>query len=157
MEQTANERLAERRTGFHVRLVTEAKAKTTDAVRDTLDILVTDRRGYEAPYESFSGGEQFMLDLALREALGELLAARAGVQDPPMLIIDEGWGSLDPHFIRTCADALANVIESGRFGLVLAVTHVQDLIDLFEHKLVISGGADGCARIVRAAPLAAAA
>jgi exonuclease SbcC len=157
IEHTANERLAERRTGFHVRLVTEAKAKTTDAVRDTLDILVTDRRGYEAPYESFSGGEQFMLDLALREALGELLAARAGVQDPPMLAIDEGWGSLDPHFIRTCADALRNVIASGRFGLVLAVTHVQDLIDLFEHKLVVSGGADGSARIVRSSPLAAAA
>jgi DNA repair exonuclease SbcCD ATPase subunit len=157
IEQSANQLLAELRSGFRVRLVTEAKAKTTDSVRDTLDILVTDRRGYEAPYESFSGGEKFMLDLSLREAFGELLAARAGVKDAPLLVIDEGWGALDPHYVRACADALGKVIATGRFGLVLAVTHVQDLIDLFETKLAVSGGADGVARINRPGSLLAAA
>jgi exonuclease SbcC len=149
IEHASNQLLGELGSGFQVRLVTEAKAKTTDTVRDTLDILVTDRRGYEAPYEAFSGGEKFMLDLALREALGELLAERAGVSDAPILVIDEGWGALDPHYVRACAEVLGNVIASGRFGLLLTVTHVQDLMDLFETKLVVSGGADGAARICR--------
>ncbi|MGC4044160.1 MAG: hypothetical protein QM758_10205 [Armatimonas sp.] len=63
---------------MHVRLQTtrEAKSKGASAI-ETLDIILADDMGTR-PYELYSGGEAFRVNLALRVALSRTLARRAG-------------------------------------------------------------------------------
>jgi exonuclease SbcC len=58
---------------------------------ETLNIIVGDWAG-ERIYETYSGGEQLRIDFAIRFALVELLARRAGAK-VDWLTIDEGFGS----------------------------------------------------------------
>src|SRR5262249_49302432 len=120
-----NAMLADLSSPDRVRLDCEHSNNTNHNVRDTPHNWVTHREGLEAPSETFSGGEHFLLDIALREAFGELQAARANVDDAPMLVIDEGWGQLDSEHLKPFVDALSKVIESKKFSFVLVVSHVQ--------------------------------
>ena len=92
----ANE-LLERLSGgtMTVRFVTQAayKDKSRDDLRETLDIQISDGVGMR-DYEMFSGGEAFRVNFAIRLALSEVLAQRAGAR-LQTLVIDEGFGSQD--------------------------------------------------------------
>jgi exonuclease SbcC len=59
-------------------------------------IIVGDWAG-ERIYETYSGDEQLRIDFAIRFALAELLARRAGSK-VDWLTIDEGFGSQSDEF-----------------------------------------------------------
>ena len=134
IEQEANRLLAmASTTGMRVALVTQKAQKASDRIADTLDIMVTDNQG-ESPYEVYSGGERFEIDLCLRVALSWVLLQRAG---SPMetLIIDEGFGSLSPAHVSNVSALLANV--SQMFPLMIVISHVPAMADVLQARLTV--------------------
>lgn len=72
---------------------------------------------------TLSGGETFLVSLALALSLAETLAARGGA-DLDAIIIDEGFGTLDNESL----DTVASVLEDLSGGLMVGViTHVKEL------------------------------
>src|SRR5258708_37202808 len=93
LEDATNKLLSRMTDGrMNVRFDTQRTNKTGE-VRETLEIFISDELGTRA-YDMFSGGEGFRVNFALRIALSQFLARRAGAR-PQTLGIDEGFGSPD--------------------------------------------------------------
>ena len=123
-------------TTFRVELRTQKTLKSSDALRETLDILVSDR-STTREFLTFSGGERFRVSFALRWALAKLLANRLGAESR-LLVIDEPDG-LDAGGM----DGLAAVLRENAdtFSKVLLVSHNPLLASAFEQ--VVSVESDG--------------
>jgi DNA repair protein SbcC/Rad50 len=133
IEASANALLA-RMTGgrMHVRFNTQRETQAGDT-RETLDIQIGDELGTRA-YENFSGGEQFRVNFAIRVALSQLLARRAGTQ-LQTLIVDEGFGVLDAAGRERVVEAINAASED--FERILVVTHIEELKDAFPARIDI--------------------
>jgi exonuclease SbcC len=145
IEASANALLGRMTSGrMHVRFNTQKETQGGD-LRETLDIQIADELGTRA-YENFSGGEQFRVNFAIRVALSQLLARRAGTQ-LQTLIIDEGFGVLD----ASGRERLVEAINAAQYDFqrVLVVTHIEELKDLFPARIEIVKGADGSEIFVR--------
>lgn len=142
IEDRANE-LLERLTGGDMRVSfdTQRQLKSRDAVVETLDIHITDGAG-ERPYENFSGGEQFRVNFAIRLALSQILAKRAGAR-LQTLVIDEGFGSQDPHGRQRLVEAI-NAIQND-FARILVITHIDELRDAFPTRIEVAKALTGSA------------
>ncbi len=145
IEASANTLLA-RMTGgrMHVRFNTQKETQAGD-VRETLDIQIGDELGTRA-YENFSGGEQFRVNFAIRVALSQLLARRAGTQ-LQTLIVDEGFGVLDAAGRERVVEAIN--AASNDFERILVVTHIDELKDAFPARIDIVKGPAGSEIMVR--------
>ncbi len=146
LEAETNQILA-RLTGnqLHVQFLTQkagrsgsAKKKSTKLI-DTLEILIADARGTR-PYETYSGGEAFRINFAIRLALARLLAQRAGTS-LQMLIVDEGFGTQD---VEGCERLIAaiNAIASD-FSCILTVTHMPQFKEAFQHRIEVRKTSQG--------------
>lgn len=140
IERLANEMLAKMAGGrLAVRLDTQAEAKTTGTMQEVLRITVLDG-GVERPYQTYSGAERFMVDLALRVALSKFLAHRAGAEIR-LFVLDEGVGCADATNRQTIMQALEQV---GReFGKLICITHIEELKDRFPQRIEVTKGPDG--------------
>lgn len=139
LEETANRLLARMTDGrMHVRLDTQRDLRT-GGVTETLDILISDELGTRS-YESYSGGEAFRVNFAIRVALSQLLARRAGAQ-LRTLFIDEGFGTQDEMGRQRLVEAI-NAIQD-HFDLVLVITHIDELRDAFPVQIGVTKTLDG--------------
>ena len=94
IEAEANKLLSRMTNGrMSVSMITQRELKS-GSISETLDILIADENG-ERAYETFSGGEAFRVNFALRIALSKLLAHRAGA-NLRTLVMDEGLGRKMP-------------------------------------------------------------
>jgi exonuclease SbcC len=100
---------------------------------ERLDIVVSDAQGTRQ-LEAFSGGEAFRISFALRIALSKLLARRAG-RRLETLIIDEGFGTQDEEGREHLVEAINSV--SDEFRIILVITHIQEVRDLFPVQINI--------------------
>lgn len=133
LEELANDLLRRMTEGrMALRLITQ-KDKVTGGVIETLDIEIADELGTRS-YETFSGGEAFRINFALRVALSKLLARRAGAQ-LRTLFIDEGFGTQDRSGRARLVEAI-NAIQH-EFDLILVITHIDDLRDSFPVHIVV--------------------
>jgi exonuclease SbcC len=139
IEAAANALLT-RMTGgrMHVRFMTQKETQAGET-RETLDIQISDELGTRA-YEMYSGGEAFRVNFAIRIALSQLLARRAGTQ-VQTLIVDEGFGVLDAAGRERLVEAI-NAAQSD-FQRILVVTHIDELKDAFPARIEITKGPDG--------------
>ena len=139
IEAAANALLT-RMTGgrMHVRFMTQRETQAGET-RETLDIQISDELGTRA-YEMYSGGEAFRVNFAIRIALSQLLARRAGTQ-VQTLIVDEGFGVLDAAGRERLVEAI-NAAQSD-FQRILVVTHIDELKDAFPARIEITKGPDG--------------
>ena len=139
IEAEAN-RLLHRLTAGQMSVRLETQRETlAGAVRETLDIRIMDAKG-ERAYETYSGGEQFRINFALRIALSRLLARRAGAQ-LSTLIIDEGFGSQDAGGRERLVEVIHAIQDE--FARILVITHVEELRDAFPTRIEISGDPEG--------------
>jgi exonuclease SbcC len=140
IEERANE-LLDRLTGgeMQVTFATQRKLKSRDALAETLDIHIRDNAG-ERPYDNYSGGEQFRVNFAIRLALSQLLAKRAGSR-LQTLVIDEGFGSQDPNGRQRLIEAI-NTIQQD-FKRILIITHIDELRDAFPTRIEVLKSATG--------------
>lgn len=115
-----------------VEFLTQRDTKAGNTV-ETLDIKISD--GLDTrKYETYSGGEEFRINFAIRIALSKILARRAGAT-VRMLVLDEGFGTLD----EKGRERLAQVINaiSDEFEKIIVITHIQDLKDYFSNQIEI--------------------
>ena len=120
---------------LHVQFITQkaGKAKRTTKLIDTLEILIADASGTR-PYETYSGGEAFRINFAIRLALARLLAQRAGTA-LQMLIVDEGFGTQDQEGCDRLIAAI-NAIASD-FACILTVTHMPYFKEAFQARIEV--------------------
>jgi exonuclease SbcC len=140
IEERANQ-LLERLTGGDMRIIfdTQRKLKSRDAMAETLDIRIADKDG-ERPYDNYSGGEQFRVNFAIRLALSQLLARRAGAR-LQTLVVDEGFGSQDPQGRQRLVEAINAVRDE--FACILVITHIDELRDAFSTRIEVQKGLNG--------------
>ncbi|BAZ24292.1 exonuclease SbcC [Kalymmatonema gypsitolerans NIES-4073] len=125
---------------LHVQFITQRAGKSGKASKknakliDTLDILIADARGTRA-YETYSGGEAFRINFAIRLALAKLLAQRAGAA-LQLLIVDEGFGTQDAEGCDRLIAAI-NAIASD-FACILTVTHMPHLKEAFQARIEVN-------------------
>ncbi|MGD1714909.1 exonuclease subunit SbcC [Dapis sp. BLCC M172] len=127
---------------LHVQFVTQKATKGSKKNSkwiDTLDILIADTKGTR-PYETYSGGEAFRVNFAIRLALSKLLAQRSGTA-LRMLIIDEGFGTQDAEGCDRLIAAI-NAIAAD-FSCILTVTHIPHFKEAFQARIEVSKTAQG--------------
>ncbi len=121
--------------GMSVRFETLSpyKDKRREDLKETLDIQISDAAGTR-DYEMFSGGEAFRVNFAIRLALSEVLAQRAGAR-LQTLVIDEGFGSQDALGRQRLIEAI-NLVQQD-FAKVLVITHIDELKDAFPNRIEV--------------------
>lgn len=128
---------------LHVQFITQrsrnsARAGKSPAIApkfiETLDILIADARGTR-PYETYSGGEAFRVNFAIRLALARLLAQRSGTA-LQLLIVDEGFGTQD----EAGCDRLISAIQAiaSDFACILTVTHMPRFKEAFQTRIEVT-------------------
>ncbi|MGC1524796.1 MAG: AAA family ATPase [Phormidesmis sp.] len=124
---------------LHVQFVTQKTGRKSKKLIDTLDILIADVRGTR-PYETYSGGEAFRVNFAIRLAIARLLALRSGTA-LQMLIVDEGFGTQD----REGCDRLIAAIEAiaPDFSCILTITHMPHFREAFQTRIDVYKDEDG--------------
>ena len=142
IEVKANE-ILERLSGgeMHISFVTQQayKDKKREDLRETLEIQISDSTGMR-DYEMFSGGEAFRINFAIRLALSEVLAQRAGAR-LQTLVIDEGFGSQDEAGRQRLVEAI-NLVRAD-FAKILVITHIEALKDVFPTRIEVEKGPRG--------------
>ncbi len=139
IEEEANRLLARMTEGrMQARFETQRDTKQ-GATIETLDIHITDELGTRS-YETYSGGERYRIDFAIRIALSKLLAHRAGAQ-LQMLVVDEGFGTQD----AAGRDGLIGALNAIRddFACILVITHIQELREAFNVRIEVEKTSQG--------------
>ena len=111
-----------------------------ERIKDTLALMVLDQdMGDEMrSVHSLSGGESFLVSLALALGLASLSSNRVRVES---LFIDEGFGSLDADTLRVAMDALDGLQSQGR--KVGVISHVQEMTERIAVKVLVQRGPEG--------------
>ena len=105
---------------------------------ETFDILV--KAGARSDdFETFSGGEQFRISLALRLALSNILSKRMGGV-LKFLLLDEVSSNLDNKGL----DMFINIVKQlGEELKILVITHDEKLKERFEDIILVRKGPNG--------------
>lgn len=127
-----------------VRFETQRETKTKlesgeKGIIETLDIIISDEMG-ERPYENYSGGEQFRVNVAIRLALSKLLTRRAGAK-LQFLVIDEGFGTQDQEGRTKIVEVLDSIKND--FEKILIITHLEELKEEFPVRIEVSKNTEG--------------
>lgn len=139
LEETTNHLLMRMTDGrLTVRFDTQ-REKKTGGVIETFDILIADELGTR-DYSLYSGGEVFRINFAIRVAISQLLARRAGAK-LRTLFIDEGFGTQDDAGRERLVEAITAIQDD--FDLILVITHIDELRDAFPVRIEIEKMADG--------------
>jgi exonuclease SbcC len=84
------------------------------------------------PKAVISGGEEDVANLALRLAISQMIAERAG-QPLSLLVLDEIFGSLDEDRRTAVVDLLRSLAD--RFPQVILITHIDSVRDGFDRVI----------------------
>jgi len=117
-----------------------AKRYRLERVTHSLGLQVIDQdMGDEVrSVHSLSGGESFLVSLALALGLASLSSQRVKVES---LFIDEGFGSLDAETLRVAMDALDILQSQGR--KVGVISHVAEMTERIPTQVQVRKGTGG--------------
>ncbi|MGX9461630.1 AAA family ATPase [Shewanella sp. A14] len=101
---------------LHARYLLERKES------DALELQVLDTWQGDAVRDTrtLSGGESFLVSLALALALSDLVSHKTSIDS---LFLDEGFGTLDSQTLDTALDALDNLNASGK--MIGVISHIE--------------------------------
>ncbi|WP_426193348.1 AAA family ATPase [Massilia sp. DWR3-1-1] len=110
----------------------------------SLGLMVRDQDmgGEVRGVNSLSGGESFLVSLALALGLASLSSNRVKVES---LFIDEGFGSLDSETLRVAMDALDGLQALGR--KVGVISHVQEMTERIATRIVVQPAGGGSSSV----------
>ena len=111
-----------------------------ERVPDTLALQVIDQDMCDEirTVHSLSGGESFLVSLALALGLSSLSSNRMKVES---LFIDEGFGSLDAETLRVAMDALESLRTQGR--KIGVISHVQEMTERIPVQIRVNRAGNG--------------
>lgn len=114
----------------------QGEARLTFAVRDAY------HADDERPLSTLSGGETFLASLALALALADYRTVRMPIET---LLLDEGFGTLDPETLQVAMNALSALNATGtQVGII---SHVEGLRERFDARIVVERMGNGRSRV----------
>ena len=131
--------LTENKLSINLQIRKGRRLKNTEDFSQEIDIIIADENGAVREYETYSGGESFRIDFAIRIALSRLVSLRSGVRSP-ILFIDEGFGSQDQigqDRLREAIQEISNS-ENYKFKKIIVITHLESLKESFGVALEVS-------------------
>lgn len=118
-----------------------------EKITDTLALQVVDNDmlGEVRSVHSLSGGESFLISLALALGLSSLSSNKMTIES---LFIDEGFGALDMDTLSVAMDALDNLQTQGR--KIGVISHVEEMKERISTQIQVIKSANGrsCIKIV---------
>lgn len=127
---------------LRLKLVTQIKTKK-GGEREVLRVVVNSGNS-ERPFELYSGGEAFRISFALRLAISAVLTGGRG-ESRPLLVVDEGFGTQDAEGLNALVEAIGRV--SAGFGLILVITHLEELKSRFDQVIEVERDERGFSRV----------
>jgi exonuclease SbcC len=103
-----------------------------------LDIVDTWQGDTRRDTRTLSGGESFLVSLALALALSDLVSHKTSIDS---LFLDEGFGTLDPETLDVALDALDSLHASGK--TIGVISHVEGLKERIPVQVRVHKGAGG--------------
>lgn len=138
--EAANERLA--RMSDQRYSLEHTGRRGAGETRGGLSLLVRDDwSGESRDPVTLSGGETFVVSLALALGLADVISQEAGGTELDTLFVDEGFGSLDADTLEDVMDTLDSLREGGR--VVGVVSHVSEMRDRIPVQLHVTKGRAG--------------
>ncbi len=107
-----------------------------------LQVVDLDMLGEVRAVHSLSGGESFLISLALALGLSSLSSHRMNVES---LFIDEGFGSLDAETLRVAMDALERLQMQGR--KIGVISHVAEMTERIATQVRVVRCGSGASRV----------
>lgn len=107
-----------------------------------LQVIDLDMLGELRTVHSLSGGESFLISLALALGLSSLSSNRMKVES---LFIDEGFGSLDIDTLRIAMDALESLQTQGR--KIGVISHVAEMTERITTQIRVVKTVNGRSKI----------
>lgn len=110
--------------------------KGAGETRGGLSLMVRDAwSGAPRDPVTLSGGETFIVSLALALGLADVVTQETGGADLGTLFVDEGFGSLDAETLDDVMDTLDDLRDGGR--VVGVVSHVAEMRDRITTRLQV--------------------
>lgn len=108
-----------------------------------LEIIDLEQAEAQRPVATLSGGETFLVSLALALALADL--KRGGLR-LGTLFIDEGFGSLDPATLERCL-AILERLQQEQGTQIVVISHVGALHERLAHRIEVRPQGNGRSRL----------
>ena len=125
----------------------EHTAERTGNSRSGLGLRILDlHTGRSRDPGTLSGGETFYVSLSLALGLADIVRAESGGVDLGTLLIDEGFGSLDPDVLDQVLAVLDGLRAGGR--AVGVVSHVEEVKRRIADQIQVRPNPDGSSRLV---------
>lgn len=107
--------------------------KRKDAESLALSVLDTWQGDTERDTKTLSGGESFLVSLALALALSDLVSHKTSIDS---LFLDEGFGTLDAETLDIALDALDNLNASGK--MIGVISHIEAMKERIPTQLRVT-------------------
>jgi exonuclease SbcC len=133
----ANRHLAQLNPRYSIRRAKEGPAGDLE-----LEIVDHYQADVTRPMRSLSGGESFLVSLALALGLPELASGRTSIES---LFIDEGFGSLDADTLELAMAALENLQAGGK--TIGVISHVPAMQERIPAQIKVVKESAGCSRV----------
>ena len=117
--------------------------KRSEALSLELDVIDLYQGGIERPTSNLSGGESFIVSLALALGLSRMASRRVRIDS---LFLDEGFGSLDEATLNTALEAIASLQQEGG-RLIGIISHVQILKERIRTRIDVIPETGGRSRL----------
>ena len=113
-------------------------------IADSLGLAIIDHDMNDEirPVQSLSGGETFLVSLALALAIANMASGNMKLES---LFIDEGFGTLDPSSLHIVMDALDRLQSQGR--KVILISHIQEMHERIPVKIHVKAKGSGASEI----------
>ena len=147
LQNEANEllgRLTDNRMFLKLQLQEGRKVRGMGVPSEELEIKISDEVGTRS-YETFSGGEAFRINFALRIAMSKLLARRSGAP-LPILFIDEGFGTQDSTGQERLKEAIQSIQSD--FQKIIVITHIDEVKEAFPTRIEVTKTSSGSTFVV---------
>lgn len=127
------------RANVHLAQLTD-RYRLSPTTSQAMEFQVRDayKSGIERPADNLSGGETFLISLALALGLSQLAGRRSSLDS---LFLDEGFGTLDSDSLEQALQTLASLHHQGK--LVGVISHVEQLKDRLSAKIVVTPEGQG--------------
>src|SRR5690554_8020752 len=107
-----------------------------------LNVIDNYQAGEQRSTRNLSGGESFIVSLALALGLSQMSSNNVRVDS---LFLDEGFGTLDEEALDTALDTLSGLQQDGK--LIGIISHVHALKERISTQIVVQPRSGGRSRI----------